>query len=221
MMMFFAIAPGAKGRGQKLHVGLNRRLPKDFPGNRGDGKRAQQGIEICRRTEEIGKKRKLPTWWMLSHSISSSISPSKGGVAWADDVYPVFFGPGPERLATAVHFNDQDAHDVSMDIGAQMSHCEHILERLKQAMNQHFAGRIHAERLPSHDPLELSMLDLVEIWRTVIASDIHWPAPGMSGMWKQRHRLVHYFTSLNITSIQCSKVARLRVPASVSSTPLK
>jgi hypothetical protein len=138
MMMFFPIAPRTQGSCQKLHMCINRRLPKDFPRNRGDGKRAQQGIEISKRTQEIGKNRKLPARWMLSHSISSSISPSKRGVAWANDVHPFCFGPGPERLVPAVHFHDQDAYGVRPNTGTQVSHSEDILERLKQAMKEHF-----------------------------------------------------------------------------------
>ncbi len=138
MMMFFPIAPRTQGSCQKLHMCINRLLPKDFPRNRGDGKRAQQGIEISRRTEEIGKNRKLPARWMLSHSISSSISPSKRGVAWANDVHPFCFVQA-QKVLSRRYISTTRTRMVSWpDTGIRMSHSEDILERLKQAMKEHF-----------------------------------------------------------------------------------
>src|SRR6266487_6581015 len=61
----------------------------------------------------------------------------------------------------------------------------------------------------------------VELWRTVILGDIHWPVPETRKWRKQHSRRVHDFTSPKITSIQRSKLDRLRLTASVSSTPLK
>jgi len=43
------------------------------------------------------------------------------------------------------------------DVGTEMCHREHILERLEQAIQKRFRGRTQLERLPTHDALELSM----------------------------------------------------------------
>src|SRR5450755_4271660 len=138
MMIFFPIAPGVEEGSQLLDADINRLDAKDFPCNRGNGKGFEQGIEIGGGAEQIGHDRKLTACWMLSYSIVSSVSLSKGTVVWANDLNPFLFSPGPECLATAVHFNEHDAHRIMANVGTGMGHREHILQWREQTMKAFF-----------------------------------------------------------------------------------
>ena len=82
MMIFFLIAPPVEDSCELLDERINRLVAKDFPRNGSDGKRLEEGIEIARCTEQIGKNGQLSTCGMLlACSIPSSIAPGKRAVA--------------------------------------------------------------------------------------------------------------------------------------------
>src|ERR1051326_9102682 len=96
---------------------------------------------------------------LLAISIASSIALSECGVAWADDLHPFFLGPGPESLATTRHFNEHDASRLMAGIGAQVSHCELILQGHEQAMKAFFGCWTLLERGRRHNSLQFSPLN--------------------------------------------------------------
>src|SRR5450755_3619304 len=115
--MLFLVAPRPQNTCQPLHVSRKNLFSPDFSCRGGNRERSKKGVEIHWSGEQIGQDRDLTTGRMqLPSSVGSAVPLSKGSHRRPNDLGPLRILPGPERLASILHFHCHDAECLTAHV---------------------------------------------------------------------------------------------------------
>src|SRR6266700_3864099 len=154
-------------------------------------------------------------------AVLPSMPREKCGITWANTFTPLFQCPSPECASTAVHLDKHEADGLVVATRGGVYEHEHIVQGTYQSMEDRFAWPPYLEHTLPEATVKFASLRLVEGGGVVIRGQIDRPVPGSALTWKMQCWLVHGIIPPSMLSIQLSKPARLRVTASVNSTPLR
>ncbi len=120
-----------------------------------------------------------------------------------------------------MHFNEHETDRIVVNAAGGMHQQKGIVNGAHQSMEDCFAGLTYLEHTLPSTTVQFTSLCLAEGWGAVVHGQIDWPAPGSALIRNKRSWLIHGIVPPNSHAIQFSKPARLRVTASVNSTPLR